>query len=82
MREYLSESLSVLSCVKNGSKFIENKSNDIDDSEDCLPPATTQKLLNFLNNREKYGCRKFEGSVLKWNIPRRMLFKEIFFAEE
>ena len=65
MREYLSESLNVLSCVKNGSKFIENKNNDIDDSEDCLPPAATQKLLNLLNNREKYGCRKFEGSVLK-----------------
>ena len=41
MREYLWECeqslcLNFLSCVKNTSKFIENKNNDIDDSEDCL----------------------------------------------
>ena len=28
--------LNFLSCVKNTSKFIENKNNDTDDSEDCL----------------------------------------------
>ena len=28
--------LNFLSCVKNTSKFIKNKNNDTDDSEDCL----------------------------------------------
>ena len=41
MREYLCDCeesfrLNFLSCVKNSSKFIENKNNDTDDSEDCL----------------------------------------------
>ena len=41
MREYLCGCdqrlcLNVLSCAKNTSKFIENKNNNVDDSEDCL----------------------------------------------
>ena len=41
MREYLCDCeegicLNFLCCVKNTSKFIENKNNDTDDSDDCL----------------------------------------------
>ena len=59
MREYLCDfeeclCLNFLSCIKNTSKFIKNKNNDTDNSEDFLlnevnDPAKTFKFVTILH---------------------------------
>ena len=55
MRKYLCNSeeclcLNFLSCVKNTSKFIKNKNNDTDDSQDCLlgEENDPNKIIEFV----------------------------------
>ena len=70
MREYLCDfeeclCLNFLSCIKNTSKFIKNKNNDTDNSEDCLlnevdDPAKIFKFVTIPSSVAVTSCNTSE----------------------
>ena len=87
MREYLWECeqslcLNFLSCVKNTSKFIENKNNDIDDSEDCLldeeyDPTKTYEFVTIPSLVAAISCNTSEPiffiKIVEKNVAKESL---------
>ena len=73
--------LSFLSCVNNISKFIENKNNDNDDSEDCLldeknNPSKIFEFVTILSIVAVISCNSPDPIYFIRIVARKMWLKK------
>ena len=73
--------LNFLSCVNNISKFIENKNNDNDDSEDCLldeknNPSKIFEFVTILSIVAVISCNSSDPIYFIRIVARKMWLKK------